>query len=76
MAILEILIFAVTLIQRYHVTGDGNLEIIPTMHGAGRTAHPQVETQLQTKIKLKDCFKLLVEFPALASPTVHQVVVL
>ena len=49
MAILEILIFAVTLIQKYHVTGDGNLEIIPTMHGASRTAHPQLRLNFKRR---------------------------
>lgn len=46
MAILEILLFAVTLIQKYHVTSDGNLQITPTMNGASRIAHPQLKLKL------------------------------
>ena len=49
MAILEILIFAATLIQKYHVTGDGNSMIVPTINGIARVAHPQLKIKFKPR---------------------------
>lgn len=43
MAILEIIIFAVTLIREHHVSGEDDLKIVPKINGVARIAHSQLK---------------------------------
>lgn len=48
-AMLEIFIYAVTLIQKFHVYGDNDLEIKPRINGIARVAHRKLELKFKTR---------------------------